>query len=194
MSAPSGRGPLYQTGCYNDGPMRTRPRRLPAMLLIALILAGWPSPTGTAPVLAGPHPVEADRRFGLSGDCAVTRDLGIPWAFHWGHGRTYTNEGEERCAALGLSVFFTVGKLDNDEDYTTMPEPWRQAFEIGRLATDPLILTDDEDRRSYLALERLIAPYVARDRNLRRDSALQSYLLIPRYTALFPGAVYQITN
>lgn len=174
--------------------MRSCPRRLPAALLLALILAVWPARTDTAPVQARPRPIEADQRFGVSGDCAIARDLGVPWAFHWGHGGTYANEDEERCAALGLNVFLTVGKLDNDEDYTTMSEPSRRPFEIGRLAADPLILPSDADREAYRALERLIAPYVARDRNLRRDSALQSYLLVPRYAVLFPGAVYQIAN
>lgn len=144
-------------------------------------------------------PGQKDERFGLATpDCSLTKELGVDWFYHWGHGNgRYANADEETCLASGVNIFYTLGKFDNQEYFINgrrdmdpnldFPEEYKNEF-----------LKDAVDRANYQNLKKFLNTWFdeprRNDGNLSKDSALDSFLRISDYTRKNPGAVYAMGN
>lgn len=127
--------------------------------------------------------VLVDSRFGLDGECNADRNLHIPWTQSWGHGNDFPNQSEFECKSRDAKVFYTVAKLDNDENYTK-----NTASILGSYLPSSPNYRESLQREAYAIFEKYIAS------GLKLDNAHNSFKLLPYFTANEKGAVYKVAN
>lgn len=140
--------------------------------------------------------VIVDERFGIgTGSCDIANAMGINWIYNWGTGNAdadgYPNQAEDSCRAgyPNQKFFYSVGlegggawfKDGSSTEINVKPEFAHYANQF----------KDTEDRNNYQQLQILD---LYKDINKKNDYVLYSYLLIPKYVADSPGAVYGVAN